>query len=217
MTTGGAAAAVSHTASMAANDSMIDGVFRQAGIVRAHRYTDLVDTAKALAFQPLPKGERVAILAPSGAMGVLAADACEKRDLKLARFSESTLAKLRRISPSWIRVGNPIDIWAAVQTKGVENGYRMGMEAALDDENVDAVISIMLLIRESAPESLEFVLETHRRKPETPMLVSVTAEKELFDRAKAFLESVSIPVYRRVEEACEALATMRECARFISS
>jgi acyl-CoA synthetase (NDP forming) len=215
-TTGGATAAVSHTASMTANDSMIDGIFKQAGVVRIHKYSELIDTAKALAFQPLPRGRRVAILAPSGAMGVLAADACEERGLKVASFSESTLLKLREISPTWIRVGNPIDIWAAVQTQGMERGYRLGMEAALNDDNVDAVISIMLLIRESAPPSLDFVLETHRQNPGKPILISVTGDRELFDRAKTFLENNSIPVYRPVDEACEALATMHECARFAS-
>jgi len=211
-TVAGARAALSHTASLATDNVIVDAAFKQAGIVRVQRYTDLMNSAKAMAFQPLPKGNRVAILAPSGAMGVIAADACEKLGLEVVNLSERTLQRISSISPAWIKVGNPIDIWAAVQVQGLEQAYQLGMEAALDDEKVDAVVSILLLTVESAPASLEFIPKICERHPNKPVLISITGDKDLFDRAKIFLENRSVPVYLPVEDACEALAIMYRCA-----
>jgi acyl-CoA synthetase (NDP forming) len=210
-TTAGMRATLSHTASLASHNSIVDAAFKQAGIVRVQYYTDLINAAKALAFQPLPSGNRVAILAPSGAMGVIAADACETSGLKVANLSEQTLRHLQSISPNWIKVGNPIDIWAAVQIQGLEQGYRLGMEAALNDENVDAVISILMLTSEHASVNLEFIQELCEQHPHKPVLISITGDRELFDKAKVFLESRSIPVYLPVEDACRVLAIMYKC------
>jgi hypothetical protein len=52
-TEAGAKRAFTHTASLAVNDSVLDMAFRQAGIVRARRYSDLINAAKGIAFQPL--------------------------------------------------------------------------------------------------------------------------------------------------------------------
>jgi len=77
ITEAGARTALSHTASMASNDLIVDFAFRQAGILRLQSYEDLINVAKAFAFQPVPRGNRVGIMSPSGAMGAIMADACE--------------------------------------------------------------------------------------------------------------------------------------------
>ena len=94
----GAARAFSHTASLAGNELVLEGAFKQAGIVRVRRYFDLINVAKGIAFQPLPSGRRVSSLAPSGALGVVVADACESMGLKMAVHSEGTRRKLTRLS-----------------------------------------------------------------------------------------------------------------------
>lgn len=215
VTAGGSKAVLTHTASLATEAEILDGVFKQAGVARIRRYTGLIDVAKAMAFQPLPRGNRVAILAPSGAMGVLAADACEQLGLEVAPLSEGTLRKLQGITPSWLKVSNPIDIWAAAQTQGVERGYQMGMGAALADENVDAVISILYLTRDGRPTDLEFIPQLQRGAPTKPLLIAVSGDRESFNEAKSFLESRGIPVYLPVDDACEALATMYRSAQFM--
>ena len=54
-TEAGGKAAVAHTAAMAAEDRLIDGLLKQAGIVRIWDYTHLILVAKALSMMPLPK------------------------------------------------------------------------------------------------------------------------------------------------------------------
>lgn len=215
VTASGTRAVSTHTASMATEAEILDGVFEQAGIARIRRYTDLINVPKAMAFQPLPTGNRVAIFAPSGAMGVLAADACEKLGLEVATLSEGTLRKLQEISPQWMKMSNPVDIWATIQIQGLERGYQLGMEAALADNNVDAVISVLLLTKEGGRTSLDFIPELHRRVPTKPLLIAISGDRESFDRAKTFLENRSIPVYLPVDEACETLATMYRSAQLM--
>ncbi|MCJ7593215.1 MAG: CoA-binding protein, partial [Desulfobacterales bacterium] len=64
----GAKAAVAHTAALASDDRIIEGALRQAGVVRIYKYSHLFLAAKAISAMPLPKGNRLSFLAPSGAM-----------------------------------------------------------------------------------------------------------------------------------------------------
>ena len=143
-TRAGAERAFSHTASLAGNDSLFDGAFRQAGIARARRYVDLINVAKAIAFQPLPQGRRVSSLAPSGALGVVAADACETLGLKMVSHSKKSVEKLRKISASWVTISNPVDMSAVTPILGPVDGYRAVLETLLEDDGVDAVVAILL-------------------------------------------------------------------------
>lgn len=195
---------------------MMAGIFEQAGVSKVRRFTDLIDIAKALDFQPLPRGKRVVVIVPSGAMGVLAADACEALDLKVAELSDVSLSMLKSISASWIKIGNPIDIWPAVQTVGLEKAYLDAIEAALTDEGVDAIIPVFLGMQEEPTDYRHFVRELARMKPEKPVLFSYTGDKQSYDAMRSCFETNSLPVYLAVEGACEALATMCKCSRFLS-
>jgi acyl-CoA synthetase (NDP forming) len=213
VTGSGVTSAASHTASLgASNPALIEGVFRQAGVVSVHRYTDLIDSAKALAFQPLPAGGRVGVIVPSGGMGVLAADTCVRLGLNVAELAPSTLKKLQGISQSWIRVGNPVDIWSAIQTHSLEDGYKVAMEALLDDPGVDSLVTILVITEDNPHPTLDFVPKLRDRNPGKPVLIGVSGDKVSFDWAKKYLESQSVPVYLPVEGACEALATMYRCS-----
>jgi acyl-CoA synthetase (NDP forming) len=147
-TSEGARAAVAHTAAMAAEDRVIDGALRQAGITRIYQYSHLFLAAKALASMPLPRGNRVSFLAPSGAMLVVLTDLCLSLGLKVPPFEESTRQFLQSISTPIVRMRNPVDIWFSAGIHGVEFAYREGTEAALKDPNIDAVVPILLLTDE---------------------------------------------------------------------
>lgn len=213
MTARGSKAVFSHTASLgASNPALIEGIFKQAGVVSVHRYTDLIDSAKALAFQPLPAGGRVGVVVPSGGMGVLAADACVRLGLTVADLAQATLKRIQDVSEPWIRIGNPVDIWSAIQTHSLEEGYRVAMEALLDDPGVDALVTILVLNSDNPKPDLEFIPKFRDRNPGKPVLIGISGDKESFDETKKTLEGQSVPVYLPVEGACEALAIMRRCS-----
>ena len=211
----GAKAAVAHTAAMAAEDRVIDGALKQAGIARIYQYSHLFLAAKALASMPLPRGNRVSFLAPSGAMLVVLTDLCLSLGLKVPPFEESTRQFLQSISPPIVRMRNPVDIWFSAGIHGVEFAYREGTEAALKDPNIDAVVPVLLLTDETGVPPLDFLFDLAKKYPEKPIYVTFTGEKKHMDAGKAFLEPRGVPTFPLIEEPFEVLSLLARCRRFM--
>jgi acyl-CoA synthetase (NDP forming) len=207
----GARAAVAHTAAMAAEDRVIDGALRQVGIVRIHEYSHLFLAAKALASMPLPRGNRVSFLAPSGAMLVVLSDYCLSLGLKVPDLDEPARRYLQEISPPIVRMRNPVDIWFAAGMHGVEFGYREGMKAVLQDPNIDAVVPVLMVTDETGVPSLDFIVDLAAKYPEKPIYVTFSGEKKHFDAAKAFLEPKGVPTYPLIEQPFEVLSILARC------
>ncbi len=210
-TKAGAQRAFSHTASLAGNDAVLDGALKQSGIARVRRYVDLINVAKAMAFQPLPGGRKVASLAPSGALGVVVADACETMGLEMARYSGATLERLRKISASWVNISNPVDMSAVTPILGPMEAYRAVVEILLQDEEVDVVVPIFLASQRLGAEQYRFVPELAARYPRTPVYTGFTGDKETMDQIREFLEEHSIPVFTPMEDIFEILPVLCRC------
>jgi len=208
----GAQAAVAHTAALSSNDRISEGALRQAGIVRVHSYSHLFLAAKALASMPIPMGNRVGFLAPSGAMLVVLTDLCRGRwGLAVPQVEEATRGRLQDISPPYIKMRNPVDIWPSAYQHGIEYAYGEAMEALLKDPNIDAVIPILMLTEGTGVPPLEFIVELAERHPEKPILVTFTGDKGCMEAAKAFLEPRGVPTYPLIEEPFETLSILYRC------
>jgi acyl-CoA synthetase (NDP forming) len=208
----GSRAAVAHTAALASDDRIIDGALRQAGVVRVHKYSDLILAAKAISAMPLPQGNRVSLLAPSGAMLVCMTDLCHRRwGLEVPAIEEKTRRYLQDISPPFIRMRNPVDIWPAATVSGVEFAYREGTEAVLKDDNIDAVVMILMITDETGVPPLDFIPELAQRYPDKPLYVGFTGQKNHMDAAKAYLEPRGVPTFPLIEEPFEALSILARC------
>lgn len=215
-TEGGSHAAGAHTAALASDDRIIDGALKQAGIARIYKYSHLVLAAKALAAMPLPRGNRVSFLAPSGAMLVTMTDMCQKFwNLEVPALEESSRLRLQEISPPYIRMRNPVDIWPAAIVNGIEFGYREGMEAVLKDPHVDAVVPILMITDETGVPDLQFIVDLAGKYPEKPIYVTFSAEKKHMEAAKAFLEPKGVPTFPMIEEPFEVLSILTQCRRYM--
>jgi len=214
-TEAGKRAAVAHTASMAGEDRIVDGMLRQAGIVRIRDYTHLILAGKALSMVPLPQGNRVSFLAPSGAMLVVLTDLCIRLGLEVPALEPHSLQRIQEISPPFIRMRNPVDIWGAASTQGVEFAYREGMEAVLADSNIDAVVPVLMLTKETALPSFDFIVELAQKYPEKPIFVTFSGEKQYADECKAYLEPRGIATFPEIEQPFEVLSILARCRRFM--
>ena len=136
----GARAASSHTGALASSDTVVDALFRHAGVVRTNTLAELFDVANLLAHQPVPAGRRVAIVTNAGGPGILASDACEGAGLELPALSVATTAELRTLLPPAASVGNPVDMLASASAEQ----YRHAMEILLADPSVDSLIVIYI-------------------------------------------------------------------------
>jgi acyl-CoA synthetase (NDP forming) len=209
----GAKAATAHTAAMAAEDRIIDGLLHQAGITRLYKYSHLFQAAKAVSFMPLPKGNRVSFLAPSGAMLVCLTDLCVSLNLQVPPFSESTRQFLQEISPPIVRMRNPVDIWFAAGNHGVEFAYGEAMRKILQDPHIDAVVPILLLTDETGVPPFHFIVNLARQFPEKPIYVTFSGDQKHMRAAKAFLEPKGVPTYELIEEPFEVLSILARCRK----
>lgn len=130
-------AAASHTAASATPAVTRDALFRQAGIIGVDTPADLVGTLAALSWQPLPPGDRVAVVTNAGGAGVLAADACAAAGVTLAELSPTTTAVLNGLLPEQAALGNPVDSTAAVDP----GTFARCVAAVCADPGVDAVVA----------------------------------------------------------------------------
>jgi acetyl coenzyme A synthetase (ADP forming)-like protein len=139
-TAAGARAASSHTAALAGSEAAVDALFHQAGVLRADSLEELLDLTSLLSSQPLPRGNRVAILTNAGGLGILCADACEAAGLSLSELSSKTRERLGSILPAEASVSNPVDMLGSA----VASTYAEALPLLLGDHTVDAVIVLFV-------------------------------------------------------------------------
>jgi len=210
----GSQAVATHTSALASDERIIDGALKQAGVTRIYKYSHLILAAKALSYMPLPRGNRVSFLAPSGAMLVILSDLCRQRwELDIPDLEEVTRQRLQEMSPPWIRMRNPVDIWAATTVHGIEYSYREAIEALMKDPNIDAIVLILLLAKEFRIHSLDFIVELANSYPDKPLYVTFTGVKKDMETAKAFLEPRGVPAFLMNEEPFEVLSVLNRCRK----
>jgi acyl-CoA synthetase (NDP forming) len=207
----GRQAALAHTAAMASPDRIVEGMLRQAGVVRVADYTDLILAGKAFSMLPLPAGNGVSFLAPSGAMLTTLADLCVRLGLHIPPLEPEAVRRLQEISPPYIRMRNPVDIWPAAIATGVEFAYREGMETVMKDPSVHAVVPVLMLTRATGVPDPAFILALARRYPAKPILVTFSGEKACMEEYKAALEPQGIPTFPEIEQPFRVLALLNRC------
>ncbi|MEM1515512.1 MAG: CoA-binding protein [Thermoproteota archaeon] len=138
-TTSGIKAIATHTGALATEDRVFDGALRQARALRVKDYAEIQLISQALLKLPRMKGNRIAMLTHHGASGVMAIDAAEEFGLKMAEISEETKKAVQELSPPWLPIGNPIDIWPGLMG-GPEKMHRSVLKAVLEDPNVDGIL-----------------------------------------------------------------------------
>ena len=134
-----AAAAASHTASLAGTARTYDAVFRRHGILPGEDQEHMVDVGAAFAFFTgrLPKGTRVGILTPSGGAGAWLADVCEHHGLSVPVLDACTRASIERMLPAYGASRNPVDVTAQVI---FTVGYAPPLELLASAPDIDAVL-----------------------------------------------------------------------------
>ena len=91
----------------------MDTLFAQAGVIRCDGLSDLVATARVLVDQPMPAGDRIAIVGNAGGINVLCADAAETASLAVPTLPDEVQALIRSTVPACVAAANPVDLGAA--------------------------------------------------------------------------------------------------------
>ncbi len=205
----GGQAASSHTGSLAGADIAYGAAFKRAGIIRADTFEALFDYAMAFMMQPLPKGKRVAIITNAGGPGIMAADAVDLSGMEVCRLAWASATALRKKLPAAASVGNPIDVLGDADPER----YVAAVEAAQDDEEVDAIIVIL------TPQAMTKPVETAQAisncaKGKKPILVSFMGGLDVMPGRDALL-AANLPDYPSPERAVAALKAMCDYSEWL--
>jgi acetyltransferase len=208
----GARAAMSHTGSLAGNYHLVKAGLRQAGVTFLEEGGQMFHAVKTLLHLPPMKGNRVGVITYSGGAGIMVSDGLEEYGLELADFSSQTINRLAALSPGWMPLGNPLDIWPAVMLNSAHKAYATALKAVLNDPQVDGVICIAIAPLPEfsfldVSETLNQVLdEFPTRKP----VIAWTYGPNRREVAKRFESHNRIMVFPTLEIATWALSLLRD-------
>src|SRR5258705_5539117 len=142
----GERAAASHTASMAGWSAAYDAVFAKYGFIVSNDLDEAVTIAAVLTTNPLPRGDRVAVLTVSGGAGIWGADTVSMQGLKVPELSEAIQAQIKQWMPSYGAAGNPIDVTAQGASSG---GLQKTIDLLDGSDEVDAMLVVLSLSSET--------------------------------------------------------------------
>ncbi|MEN6449541.1 MAG: acetate--CoA ligase family protein [Thermoguttaceae bacterium] len=197
----GARAVSSHTGSLAGSDSVYDALLIQSGVQRVDTISEMFDYAVLYTTQPLPQGNRLAIITNAGGPGIMATDAAVRSGLKLAEISEATKATLRKSLPPTASVRNPVDVVGDARA----DRYKAAIRTVLEDENVDMGVVIL------TPQSTTEPVETAAIIPEAikginkPVVCSFMGAKDVAGGVE-ILRKAGVPSYPLPEDGIKSLA-----------
>ncbi len=200
----GAQAASSHTGALAGSDLAYETAFNQSGVIRARNMPELFDLAVAFANQPIPAGDRVAVITNSGGPGIVATDNIEEKKLKMARFSKETIEALRNYLPAESNIYNPVDVLGDAKA----DRYHFALKNVLADPGVDSAVVLVCPAAVTEPaETARAMAQMRKEYPDKPLFAALMGGERLEDGEK-ILSQAHIPCFTFPEPAITSISGM---------
>jgi acyl-CoA synthetase (NDP forming)/GNAT superfamily N-acetyltransferase len=166
---------------------VFDAMLRQAGVIRVENLHQLFDVAQALVHQPLPRGNRVAVVSNSAALATLTAQACGSWGLEVTH--------------------GPV----SVPSEADPSEFRAALDAAFADDAVDAVLTCFIPPLVTFDEDVARAVREAAQEGDKPCLATFLGMRGVDDghssvRGTGEGTRRAIPVYSLPEDATRALA-----------
>jgi acetyl coenzyme A synthetase (ADP forming)-like protein len=205
-TPSGAIAAASHTGAMAVEDSVIDGVFTQCGVIRAKDTEELFQLGSSFTALPLPKGRSAAVVSSGGGWGVETSDLMEGRGMALRPLPDESIRLFDSMLPPYWSRKNPVDLVASSNSEAyfqvVEDLIRKPQYdmAFLIGYGVLGAIAIPALAAADAKyaKRISGLIRAYNK----PIFVVDVLGRDQSESARQF-ERAGVPVFRTVRSAVE--------------
>jgi len=199
----GAKQAASHTGSLGGTYRVVKGAFDQVGIISVDSYEELTGSLKALTWQPVPSGNRVAMVTNGAGPIIAAIDQFDRLGLRLAELTEETKQKLKDHYPPTYVIGNPCDVTGSANT----SDYSFAIQAFLDDPNVDIVMPWFVFQDDPLEENIVDVLGGFQKLMKKPILVGAMGGP-FTKKISREIEDRNVPVYDSVTTWVSAASTL---------
>jgi 3-hydroxypropionyl-CoA synthetase (ADP-forming) len=202
-TSRGAKQAASHTGSLGGTYTVVKGAFSQSGIISVNSYDELVASLKSLTWQPVPKGNKVAMITNGAGPIIAAIDQFERLGLELANLGEQSISSFKSHYPPTYVIGNPCDITGSANAAD----YKFAIQTFLDDPNVDIVMPWFVFQDDPLEETIIDVLSEFNKQRKKPILIGALGGPFTQKMANK-LEENQIPVYQSVNTWATAAGTL---------
>jgi acetate---CoA ligase (ADP-forming) len=204
----GAAAAASHTGSLAGAVKVYGAAFQQAGVVQATDLNNLFDRTLALSLQPPLSKENLLIITNGGGVGVLATDAAEHFGIPLKFAPQDVQVELKKHMPDYGSAKNPVDLTGMAGN----DWYYESVKFAYAHPWTDGLV--VLYCETAITNPVEIARAVKRAIDDTgvkdrPVIVSMVGGTRC-DQAMQWLVENGIPAYSAPDQAMNGMAALRE-------
>lgn len=207
----GAAAAASHTGSLAGAAKIYGAAFQQAGVSQATDLNDLFDRTLVLSLQPPMVGDNLLVLTNGGGVGVLATDAAEKAGVPMRFAPPDVQEELKKHMPTFGSAKNPVDMTGMAG----RDWYSQTTKFSFAHPWVNGLVVLYCETAMTNPQEIAegiFDAITETGIKDKPVTVSFVGG-ERSDKAMEWLVENGIPAYGAPDLAVNAMGALREYAR----
>ena len=202
-TTRGAKQAASHTGSLGGTFAVVKGAFSQSGIISVDSYEELTSSLKALSWQPVPRGNRVAMVTNGAGPIIAAIDQFEKLGLEVATLADQSISSLKSHYPPTYVIGNPCDITGSANAAD----YKFAIQTFMDDPNVDIIMPWFVFQDDPLEENIVDILSEFNKIGKKPILIGALGGPFTQKMANR-IEDNQIPVYQSVNTWATAAGSL---------
>lgn len=215
-TEAGARAAASHTGAIAGSDRIYETVFKQVGIVRAKDMEEFFDMGKALAFQPPAAGKNIAIVTDAGGPGIMAADECESKGLKIKSFSDETTREIEKMKidgkiPKFATDVNPLDLTGSATSEMFEYAAKILFE----DPEIHGIIVLGMHHLPALQQDFVDKIADLARNYTKPVVACDIGETEMALFIRSRFDKLQIPSYFSPEDASRSMSALVEYGDYL--
>jgi 3-hydroxypropionyl-CoA synthetase (ADP-forming) len=208
----GAKQAESHTGSLGGSYAVVKGAFDQAGIISVDSYEELTGTLKALTWQPIPQGNRVALVTNGAGPVIAAIDHFERLSLKIAEMSEESKKKFHEHYPSTYVIGNPLDVTGSANA----DDYKFAIQTFLDDPEVDIIMPWFVFQDDPLEETIVNILADFQKQKKKPILIGALGGPFTQEISKR-IEENNVPVYHSVLSWVTAAGSLAQWSKLTNN
>jgi acetate---CoA ligase (ADP-forming) len=210
----GAAAAASHTGSLAGSSKVYGAAFQQAGVVQATDLNNLFDRTLALSLMPPLKGSNVLVVTNGGGVGVLATDAAEKFGIPLKFAPPDVQEELKKHMPDFGSAKNPVDMTGMAGNDWYYETVKFAYAHPWTDGLVPLYCETAITNPVEIAQAIKRAVDDSGVKGK-PIAVSMVGGTRC-DKAMQWLVENGIPAYGPPDQAMNAMAALSEFNRIQS-
>ena len=208
----GAAAAASHTGSLAGSVKIYEAAFKQGHVIKAENLDALFDETMALSLQPPMQGENLLIITNGGGVGVLATDAAEKYGVPIKDAPDDLKLLMRKSMPEFGSPRNPVDLTGMADRPE----YEGSIKDALKHPWVNGVVVLYCETSFTDPQNIAEGIHKAIKDSgvEKPVAVSFVGGERSVKAGEWLIEN-GVPYYKSPDAAVRAINALRAYGRYL--